>query len=338
MKIEAFLKDKLIHIIINIIAILIVSLFMVVLKLNLSAIFFINLIYFIAFIIPLIYEYMKKREFYNSVEDIIDGIDKKYLASELIENPDFEEGKIFYDFLIECSKSMNDEISKYKISSKEYKEYVEMWIHEVKTPIASSKLIIENNRSQITNSIDEEINEIDYYLEQALFYARSYSVEKDYIIKKINLRDIINNVIRKNSKTFIKSKIKLSLENLDYYIYTDTKWMEFIINQVISNSIKYRSENPKINIYAVKNKNNTYLYIEDNGIGINKKDIDKVFEKGYTGNTGREYTKSTGIGLYLCKKLCDKLGLHISLSSQEYKGTKVKIIFPQTSMTNVVED
>ncbi|WP_455538474.1 ATP-binding protein [Terrisporobacter sp.] len=281
---------------------------------------------------------MKKRGFYNSVDDIFSNLDKKYLVSELIEEPDFEEGKIFYEYITECNKSMNDEILKYKISSKEYKEYVEMWIHEVKTPVASSKLIIENNPSQITESIEEEINQIDYYLEQALFYARSYSVQKDYIIKKTNLRDLVNTVIRKNSKDFIRYKIRLSLKNLDYYVYTDTKWLEFIINQIISNSIKYKSENPSIEIYAIQNRNNICLYIKDNGIGIDKKDIVKVFEKGYTGNTGRIYIKSTGIGLYLCKKLCHKLGLYISLKSDIDIGTELQIIFPKTETTNVVEN
>ena len=338
MKLTTFLKDKIMYIVTAIIIIIITSVFLSVLNLSLYTICFINFIYFLGFFIPFICEYIKKRDFYNTVDDILSNIDKKYLVSELIEEPNFEEGKIFYDYISQCNKSMNDEISKYKISSKEYKEYVEMWIHEVKTPISSSKLIIENNPSQVTSSIDEEINQIDYYLEQALFYARSYSVEKDYIIKKTNLKDLINSVIRKNSKAFIRHKIKLTLENLDSYVYTDTKWMEFIINQIITNSIKYRSENAAIGIYSVKNKNNTCLYIKDNGIGINKKDINKVFEKGYTGSTGRKYIKSTGIGLYLCKKLCDKLGVHISITSDEKVGTTVEFIFPQTQMTNVIDN
>ncbi|WP_419726769.1 ATP-binding protein [Terrisporobacter petrolearius] len=338
MRLTVFMRDKLMYIGLNFIVILIIITFMTVLGLNSYTIFFINFIYFLGFFIPLTLEYMKKRDFYNNIQEILANLDKKYLSSELIEEPEFEEGKIFYDYIVQCSKSMNDEIAKYSISYKEYKEYIEMWIHEVKTPIASSKLIIENNPSKITESLEEEINEIDYYLEQVLFYARSYSVEKDYIIKRTNLRDLINSVIRKNSKTLIKFKIKLSLEDLDYYIYTDTKWIEFIINQIISNSIKYRSENPSIEIYAMENKNNTCLYIKDNGIGINKKDINRVFEKGYTGSIGRTYAKSTGIGLYLCKKLCDKLGLHISITSKDNLGTTLQIIFPHTSMTNVIKN
>ncbi len=338
MKFITFIKDKLLYICTSILIVVAISVFMSVLDLNLYTVYFINFIYFLGFLIPLLCEYMKKRGFYNSVDDIFSNLDKKYLVSELIEEPDFEEGKIFYEYITECNKSMNDEILKYKISSKEYKEYVEMWIHEVKTPVASSKLIIENNPSQITESIEEEINQIDYYLEQALFYARSYSVQKDYIIKKTNLRDLVNTVIRKNSKDFIRYKIRLSLKNLDYYVYTDTKWLEFIINQIISNSIKYKSENPSIEIYAIQNRNNICLYIKDNGIGIDKKDIVKVFEKGYTGNTGRIYIKSTGIGLYLCKKLCHKLGLYISLKSDIDIGTELQIIFPKTETTNVVEN
>lgn len=336
MKLVIFLKDKLLYIFFSTFIIIVISIFMSILNFNLYIICILNFLYFLGCLIPIFFEYMKKREFYYKLNDRLPNLDKKYLLSEVIEMPDFLEGKMLYNAIVECNKSMNDEIAKYKILSKEYKEYMEMWIHEVKTPIASSKLIIENNPSEISLSLDEEIDEIDYYLEQALFYARSYSIEKDYIIKKTNLRELVNKVIRKNSKLFITNKIKLILENLDYHIYTDRKWLEFIINQIISNSIKYRSENPTIRIYAKKNKNNLCLYIKDNGIGIDKKDINKVFEKGYIGNTGG-YIKSTGIGLYLCKKLCEKLGLYINLKSDKDSGVEIEIIFPQANTTEVIE-
>lgn len=228
---------------------------------------------------------------------------------------------------------MNDEVSKLKISSNEYKEYIETWVHEIKTPISVSKLIIENNESEITNSIDEELDKIENYIEQALFYARSNNLEKDYIINRLNLKSTINKVIKRNMNTLIEKNIKINLFDLDYEVYSDTKWLEFIINQLIINSIKYMDKNNKIlKIYGTKNKNSISLNIEDNGIGIKKKDIIKVFEKGYTGTNGRIFGKSTGIGLYLCKTLSEKLGISINIKSKEFENTIVTLNFPINDM------
>lgn len=228
---------------------------------------------------------------------------------------------------------MNDEVSKLKIASNEYREYIETWVHEIKTPISVSKLIIENNESEVTSSIDEELDKIENYIEQALFYARSNNLEKDYIINKLNLKSTINKVIKRNMNSLIEKNIKINLFDLDYEVYSDSKWLEFIINQLIINSIKYMDKNNKIlKIYGIKNKNFISLSIEDNGIGINKKDIIKVFEKGYTGTNGRIFGKSTGIGLYLCKTLSEKLGISINIESKEFENTIVTLNFPINDM------
>ena len=224
---------------------------------------------------------------------------------------------------------MNDEISKLKLNISQYKEYIELWVHEVKTPIAACKLLIENNDSPVTESIGEEIRKIEDYIEQALFYARSNTMEKDYIIKKISLVNCINNSVKKNLDQLIANRIKINITDVEETVYSDSKWLEFILNQIISNSIKYRkSKNSEIKFYAKKDNQNIILIIEDNGIGMDEKDVLKAFDKGYTGTNGRKFTKSTGIGLYLCKKLCEKLGLKIKLESKLDKGTRVSILFP----------
>ena len=195
-------------------------------------------------------------------------------------------------------------------------------------------MIIENNKTDVTKSIDEEIDKIEDYTEQALFYARSNAVEKDYIIKKTNLEKIVNSVIMKNKNEFIQGKIQLNIHDTNLEVGTDSKWVIFILNQIIHNSIKYKkdNENLQIEIFAKKQKDNSILYIKDNGIGIRKGEITRVFEKGFTGSNGRILNKkSTGIGLYLCKKLCDKLGLAIELDSEENVGTEIKLVFPQSS-------
>lgn len=202
-------------------------------------------------------------------------------------------------------------------------------------------MIVENNKSEITESINEELDKIDNYTEQALFYARSNTVEKDYYIKKVNLKELVNSVVIRNKKSLIQNNIGVEINGLEINIYSDVKWCAFILNQLIQNAIKYsKDNNRKIEIYAKENKDNVILYIKDNGIGIKASEVSRVFEKGFTGENGRRKgQKATGIGLYLCKKLCDKLSLGLELKTEENVSTEVSLIFPKNSfLEEVVND
>lgn len=335
MKSIDFLKERALFIFINIIVLVFSSILLSALNVDLYAVIFIFVINLIGILLYHIYDYFNRKNYYDDLLMNLEALDKKYLISDVINEGSFLESKILYHIIKETTKSMKDDISSLKINNKEYREYIELWVHEIKTPIASSKLIIENNKSELTKSIEEEITKVENYIEQALFYARSNTLEKDYIIKDIDLRSIVNKVIRRNSKVLIEKKIKIETLDLDKIVYTDSKWIEFILNQIISNSIKYmdsyKSEN-KIKFYTRNIGENIVLYIEDTGIGMNEKDVFKAFEKGYTGENGRKYCKSTGMGLYLCKKLSNKLGLGINIESTIGKGTKVAIVFPINKM------
>lgn len=280
--------------------------------------------------IYLFFQYKNRKAFFYELSKSIDSLDKKYLISEVIERPTYLESVPYYNLLKKASKSMREEINSIKNERKEYKEYIEQWIHEVKTPIASIKLIEENNKTIISRSILQELESLDMYVEQALFYARSEEIEKDYLIQEISLEPCINKVIIKNKRLFILNSIDIEIDNLDKDVYCDSKWLEFIVNQIVINAIKYsKKEGPKIKIYTNNIKNGVQLVIEDNGLGIAEDEINRVFEKGFTGNKGRINNKSTGIGLYLCKKLCKKLGLVIYIESIENLYTKVIISFPK---------
>ncbi len=195
-------------------------------------------------------------------------------------------------------------------------------------------MVIENNKNEVTKSIDEELDKVENYIEQALFYARSNTVEKDYYIKEHSLKEIVNESVKKNKSALIQNKIFVNIHDLEKMVNTDNKWIVFILNQIIQNSIKYKKQNDdcEIEMYASQGKENVVLYIKDNGIGIKKGEITRVFEKGFTGTNGRlQNKKSTGIGLYLCKKLCDKLGIAIELNSIQLEGTEVRLVFPKGS-------
>lgn len=338
MKLSDYIKDKYFSIIMSICSILITFILLIITNANIIVVFAIMFILIIFSLITYIYDYSKKKVFFDKFSNILVSLDKKYLVTEVIKDSSFIEGKLLLDYLCEIDKCMHENINQYKYSIDEFREYLDMWCHEIKTPIAVSKLVIDNNKNEITSSILEEINKIDSYVEQVLFYSRSETVEKDYIINKTNLKDIINDVIKRNKKLLINKKIKVE-NNINSIVNTDTKWIEFILNQIIQNSIKYSKDiDSKIIFNEKVNKNNIILTIEDNGIGIKSEEIDKIFNKGFTGSNGRKKYNSTGIGLYLCRKLCVKLGLDIFASSKENEYTKVSIVFPDSSMTNNKEE
>lgn len=336
MRFRDYLKDKLLYIILLIACILSVEILLIPIINYVYIKIYVAIVPIVLFLIPFFIEYYKKKEYYSEIKARVNELEEKYLITELLPKGDFLDAKINKDNILEIGKSMLENVNKYKYLQEDYKEYIELWIHEIKIPIATSKMIVENNKSEVTKSIDEELDKIENYIEQALYYARSNTVEKDYIIKKNNLKDIVSSTILKNKTTLIQNNVKIEMENLEEEVYTDSKWCVFILSQIIQNSIKYSKEqNKEIKLYAENKKENVILYIKDNGIGIDKAEIGRVFEKGFTGTNGRQEKKSTGIGLYLCKKLCDKLCIGLEIASEKEIGTEVKLVFPKNSFINM---
>ena len=336
MKFRDYLKDKLLYVILLIACILSVEILLIPIINYVYIKIYVAIVPLILFSIPFFIEYYKKKEYYSEIKARANELEEKYLITELLPKADFIEAKLNKDLILDIGKSMLENVNKYKYIQEDYKEYIELWIHEIKIPIATSKMIVENNKSEVTKSIDEELDKIENYIEQALYYARSNTVEKDYIIKKNILKDIVNSTIVKNKTTLIQNNVKIEMDNLEEEVYTDSKWGIFILSQIIQNSIKYSKEqNKEIKLYAENKKENVILYIKDNGIGIDKAEIGRVFEKGFTGTNGRQEKKSTGIGLYLCKKLCDKLCIGLEIASEKNIGTEVKLVFPKNSYINM---
>ncbi|WP_283692098.1 ATP-binding protein [Clostridium perfringens] len=333
MNLRDFIKERIVFIIINSLILLFTALLLMVLKVDSFAILFIVIINGAGILIYHIFDYLRKKQYYNEIKENMESLDKKYLISEVIEEGTFTESKLIYEVICKSNKAMNDEIGEFKRGINDYREYIELWVHEIKTPIATCKLLIENNESPLTESIGEEVCKLENYIDQALFYTRSNTLEKDYIIKEMSLSSCVNKVLNNNADSLIKKRVKISLGDLEKGVYSDSKWIEFILGQIISNSIKYMNkEHKELKIYCNENSKYVILNIEDNGAGISEKDISRVFDKGFTGENGRKFGKSTGIGLYLCKKLCKKLGLDITLISEEGKFTRVSIIFPINRM------
>ncbi|MEG2457871.1 MAG: sensor histidine kinase [Bacilli bacterium] len=329
MKFNNYLKDKVLYIIIYIILILLCIGVLYLFNVNLFLLFTIPFFIFISLSFSIIHEYYIKKKFYDLLKNTTKNLDNLMYVCDIIDKPEFLEGKILYDNLYLSNKAYLEKLNEIKLNEKELEKYLELWAHEIKTPISSSKLIIFNNKNKITSSIEDEIDKIELYVEQVMYYARTENAYKDYIIKEVQLESIINEVIKKNKKDCINKKINIEIDLKVTKVSSDSKWLLFIINQIVINSIKYsKDKNAYIKFNTIENKNNIILNIIDNGIGINECDVPRVFDKGFTGINGRDKYNSTGIGLYLVKSLCEKLGNDISLVSTIYEGTTVSIVFP----------
>lgn len=328
-------KEKVNYFLVLLMIVITIEIFLIPFPIHFMIRIYIFLAPLLGLVVNISLECFQKKKYYETVLETMKELDQKYLISEMLQTPTFVEAQILQEILIETGKSMLENVNQYKYLQEDYKEYIELWIHEIKTPIAASKLVVENNKTEATKSIAEELEKIENYTEQALFYARSNTVEKDYCIKKVNLKEMVNASIVKNKNLFISEKVNIKLENLEQEVYTDSKWTIFILNQILQNSVKYMKKDEKqITISAKEKKNQVVLEIQDNGIGIPKGEITRVFEKGFTGTNGRmSEKKATGLGLYLCKKLCHKLGLKIELNSELDKGTLVRLVFPKNSLT-----
>ena len=203
-------------------------------------------------------------------------------------------------------------------------DYYSMWVHQIKTPIAAMNFLLDNEEVD-QKILQQELFKIERYVEMVLTYIRLDSVSSDYVITKINLDEVVKDSVKKYATIFINKKIKLNYVSHETIVVSDKKWLSFAFEQILGNSVKYSSAGGEIIIETCENK----LVIEDNGIGIKEEDLPRIFEKGFTGFNGRYEKKSSGLGLYLCKKTLDKLGHHIEISSKVGEGTRVEIAFPK---------
>ena len=327
MKLRDYLKDKIIIIILVILTYFIILSFMIGFKIVDEFRWCFTILYSLLFIIIFLYDFFRKYFYYKDILSKLELLDEKYLICEMISKPNFLDGEILYQMLYEINKSMNENIRDYREKINDFKEYVELWIHEVKIPL--SALILYTHNKKIDKALVKEINRVDNYLEQILYYIRVENTEADYIIKEVDLNKVIRDVMLKNKDILLERKIEITSDVRDSKVLTDYKWLEFMINQIISNSMKYMRdiENKKIEIKAYKKDNCVVLEILDNGMGIPKSDLSRVFNKTFTGQNGRKVPGSTGMGLYIVSNLYKKLGHKLEIESNEGEYTKVKFIF-----------
>lgn len=329
MTLSALLKEKLPHLLGLVFVLLFTAALLFLLRVPPSATIFLCLVIALCVLLPLGGEIARKLRFYRDMEGRLDALNEKYLLAEVMVEPGFPEGEFLFSTTRTMGSSMAEAVGDARRDMGEYREYIEAWIHEVKTPIAAARLCLENHPGPLADSVEDSLFQIEGYVEQALFYARSGAVDRDYAVRALPLNQAVSAALRRYARPLIEAGFRVELGNLDAVVCSDGKWVEFILGQLISNSLKYRSSSPKLVFSQEVKRDGVVLSLLDNGPGIPPEDLPRVFDKGFTGANGRLLsTRSTGLGLYLCKKLCARLGLGLSLSCPPGGGTLAALTFP----------
>ena len=272
-----YLKDQLPVLMINLLGMLALALFLMANGNGLQIVLFILAVWLLVLVLCLLSFYFSRKKYLNRLLNMTEQFDQ-----------------VFYQIMKMAEKSMLERISGIQRERKEYKEYIEQWIHEVKTPITAMKLICENNPGPFTRDLLTELENVNRFTEQALYFARSEHAEKDYSVREIHLSDVVHEAIADNKYLLRQNHVAITVEDMDDVVYTDDKWVRFILDQLISNAVKYRTDKLVLHFFTRKENDRILLSVVDNGIGIPSGDLPRIFEKGFTGENGRRIHSSTG--------------------------------------------
>lgn len=300
----------------------------------------------LAFAVLLVGGWLRERAWVEEARSIAGaGTDALALATDL-EEADSLEGEALVGAVQAVAAEAARQVGEARAAEADYRDFVETWVHEVKTPLAAANLFVENADDPSLRPLSRELGRVEAYVEQALFFARSSSLENDYVVRDRALGPVVAEAVKSRATQLIEAHVAVDLSGLsradgsDVVVSCDPKWLAFIIGQLIDNAVRYRPDpdrdgrTPRIVLSATEERVGTaqervVLSVRDNGCGISAADLPRVFERGFTGDNGRSQRRSTGLGLYLVATLCKKMGLGVSIDSQEGAWTDVRVIFPR---------
>ena len=303
-----------------------------------------------AAVLSIAIDFRRKRPFYGDLSACVDEVEHPLWISEMIDEPHYPEGRLAYEALSAVTKAANDDVSEFRRQAQDYREYVETWVHEAKSPLAAAHLMLENLMESApadetgeillgkTEALGEELDRVEGFIEQALFFARSESLDRDYLIRPHSLQKLVGDAVRANARVLMGAHVAPYRVDLEQTVFTDEKWMNFILGQLIQNSAKYASGEGAELVFTSRlrdkglSSERIELEVRDNGCGVEQADLARVFDRGFTGENGRTGKRATGIGLYLVKRLCDKMGLAVSAQSAVGEYFAVTIAFPTNKM------
>ncbi len=251
-------------------------------------------------------------------EVLIKNIENEYIN---LPEPASLADENYQQMIVNLGNELKEVLTDWKNEKKDSEEYYTTWIHQIKTPISVMRMILESEDTDEHRELLAELFRVEQYVEMVLCYIRLGSESKDFVFKEVDVDIVIKQAVRKYASQFIRRRIKLDYNSKSFLVTTDEKWLSFVIEQILSNSVKYTKQGE----VRIEITDDGKLVIADTGIGISSEDLPRIFEKGYTGYNGRLDKKATGLGLYLCKKAIDKLGFKISAESEPKVGTKMII-------------
>ncbi|MDQ0917903.1 ATP-binding protein [Paenibacillus sp. V4I5] len=276
--------------------------------------------------------YFYRKSFYKELSELVGNKQEDWAIAAMPE-PQNTTQELYLNLLNQLYLEQSNGTLKLQGEIKDHQDFILSWIHEVKLPIAASRLIMENRAGKtaeyLVDKLEDELSKIDSSVEQALYYSRIDSFSRDYFITDVPLPIIVKESVKKVAKLFINKRIRPNMEELSHSVNSDSKWLFYIVNQVVANSLTYTEDGGSITFLSEEDEQEKRLLIQDTGIGIKSADLRRVFDKGFTGSIGRTHSKSTGMGLYLAKQMALKLGHDLSIQSSEGQGTTLIIHFPK---------
>ncbi len=328
MTLREFLSDRLKRIALQVICAGLATLFLFATGTQPGVLVILLIVLLLAFLTVNMFDFFQQRARLLELKSILDGLDRKYLFTECVPQPKGLFERRLFDLARLAGRDMTGAVSDAQASQREYREYVERWVHEIKAPITAARLICRELDGDTRRKLTAELSQIEAHVERALFYARAENPEQDCLFRQIELEKIAAQAIENHRSLLIQNGIRVELENMNCAVYTDEKWAVFILGQLLQNAARYRGPEPAVILSAKPLGRQTQLIVHDNGIGIPAHELPRVFERGFTGSNGRIRGGSTGMGLYLCRKLAVFLELGLDITSTEGNGTVVTLTFP----------
>lgn len=283
-------------------------------------------------IVVLVVEFVRRACFWNQIADMTETMEASDQLISFASEPGFLEGRLAYEAAERIADLGRAETSAMQLEASGYRDYIELWIHEAKTPIAAAKLVLTRMHGEEADVLAREIERIEDEVEQALYYARSASVRNDYVIREVVLADAMREVCKRHARFLIERQTIPAIRIPDEAsVLTDRPWLLFMVGQVVVNAAQYGARTITFSSQeedAGTSHGRTVLEVADDGWGISEADLPRVFDRGFTGRNGRVRGSATGMGLHLVARMCDQLGVGLRLSSEEGSGTRVIFIFP----------
>ena len=328
MTLREFLSDRLKRIALQVICAGLATLFLFATGTQPGVLVILLIVFLLVFLTVNMFDFFQQRARLLELKSILDGLDRKYLFTECVPQPKGLFERRLFDLTRLAGRDMTGAVSDAQASQREYREYVERWVHEIKAPLTAARLICRELDGDTRRKLTAELSQIEAHVERALFYARAENPEQDCLFRQIELEKIAVQAIENHRSLLIQNGIRVEMKHMNCAVYTDEKWAVFILGQLLQNAARYREPEPVITLSAKPLGRQTQLIVHDNGIGIPAHELPRVFERGFTGSNGRIRGGSTGIGLYLCRKLAVFLELELRMDSQEGAGTTVTLTFP----------